>query len=44
VAHPCRNEEVSRDLIYCVKDSKVVDALLVEKLDEPPTRTAKFVL
>ncbi len=38
------NEEMSRHLIYRVEDGEVLDALLMEQLDESAPRTALLVL
>ncbi len=42
--HAGRDEEVARRLVYGVEHGKILDPLLVEKLDESATRPAELVL
>jgi hypothetical protein len=44
MAYAGGDEEVPRRLVYRVENREILDALLVEELDEPATRTAKLVL
>ena len=38
------NEEMARRLVDRIEDGEVLDALLMQQLDESPARTAKLVL
>jgi hypothetical protein len=44
VANAGGNKEMARRLVYRIEDGEVLDALLMQQLDESPPRTALLVL